>query len=224
MAAIICDYDGTFHESIRIYAPAFCKAYEYLVENYAAEPRIWREDEISRWLGYSSRDMWNLFMPDLPEETKRRCSEIIGSEMVRLVKEKKAVLYPGSREVWTSLRERGHRLIFLSNCKRNYMKIHQEAFELEKYFDGFYCTEDYDFAPKYRIFEEIRREFAGPYIIIGDRYHDMEIAEVHHLKSIGCAYGYGKVDELQKADAVAASCGEILELVENMCRNGDGSF
>lgn len=217
MAAIICDYDGTFHESIRIYVPAFRKAYDYLVEIHAARERVWEEKEISKWLGYSSQDMWNLFMPDLPQETKQRCSEIIGNEMVRLVKEKKAVLYPGSREVWSSLKEKGHKLVFLSNCKRSYMEIHRDAFELDQYFDGFYCTEDYDFSPKYRIFEEIRKAYEGPYIIVGDRYHDMEIAEIHHLKSIGCAYGYGNAGELQSAAVTAKSCGEIGALVDRIC-------
>ena len=39
MKGVIFDYDGTLHESIRIYAPAFHKAYEYLVEKGHAPQR-----------------------------------------------------------------------------------------------------------------------------------------------------------------------------------------
>ena len=67
MKGVIFDYDGTLHESIRIYAPAFHRAYEYLVEKRHAPQREWSASEIGRWLGYSSRDMWNEFMPGLDE-------------------------------------------------------------------------------------------------------------------------------------------------------------
>ena len=39
MKGVIFDYDGTLHESIRIYAPAFHRAYEYLVEKRHAPQR-----------------------------------------------------------------------------------------------------------------------------------------------------------------------------------------
>ena len=38
MKYIIFDYDGTLHNSIKIYKPAFLKAYDYLISNgYAKE-------------------------------------------------------------------------------------------------------------------------------------------------------------------------------------------
>lgn len=80
MATLVCDYDGTFHESIKIYAPAFRKAYAYLVEEKEALERAWTDAEISRWLGYNSKEMWKQFMPELNEEKKQQCSEMIGRE------------------------------------------------------------------------------------------------------------------------------------------------
>lgn len=216
MATLICDYDGTFHESIKIYAPAFRRAYDYLVRINEAEPRTWTDEEISIWLGYSSKDMWNSFMPDLPKEIKEKCSSMIGSEMICRVKGNEAALYEGSIEVWNSLRSKGHVLVFLSNCKRRYMDAHRAVFNLDKYFEGFYCTEDFDFAPKYEIFKRIKRDFKAPYIVVGDRYQDMEIARIHGLKSIGCAYGYGTREELQNATLTAESCIDIIYLTEKI--------
>lgn len=214
MATLVCDYDGTFHESIKIYAPAFRKAYAYLVEEKEALERAWTDAEISRWLGYNSKEMWKQFMPELNEEKKRQCSEMIGREMVRLVREKRAALYPKCREVWTALKEKGHTLIFLSNCKRGYMEAHRQMFLLDRYFEDFFCSEDYGFLPKYDIFEEIRKQYGGPYLVIGDRFQDMEVAVIHQLKSIGCAYGYGTAEELGSASAIADTCGDLVYLTD----------
>ena len=79
MKYIIFDYDGTLHNSIRIYEPAFKRAYDYLVNNGYAEEKVFKEDEVSRFLGLTARQMWNDFMPSLPEDEKKKCSSIIGA-------------------------------------------------------------------------------------------------------------------------------------------------
>lgn len=206
---IIFDYDGTLHESIKIYAPAFKKAYAYLVENGYAQDKIWREAEISKWLGYSSKDMWQEFMPELPSEIKEICSSIIGSSMLEYMQEGKAVLYEGSLKTLEKLRNMGYKLIFLSNCKVEYMEMHTRLFHLDKYFSDFYCTQQYDFAPKHEIFKDIRKNHKGSFIVVGDRFQDIEIATVHSLFSIGCAYGYGTLEELRDADVIVQSVDEI---------------
>lgn len=211
---IIFDYDGTLHESIVIYAPAFRKAYQYLVENKLAEDRFYSDEEISKWLGYSSKDMWNSFMPNIHPEIKEHCSSIIGSSMLTYIKEGKAKLYEGSIETLQYLKENGYVLIFLSNCKTAYMEAHIEAFSLDKYFDRFYCTEQYNFIPKYEIFEKIKLENEGEFIVVGDRFQDVEIAEKHNLKSIGCSYGYGDETELEKATWKIADIREIKKILD----------
>lgn len=213
MKNIIFDYDGTLHNSIKIYAPAFRKAYDHLVDEGFAEPRDWKEHEISKWLGYSSKDMWNNFMGHLPEEEKLKCSSIIGEHMVQSMIEGQAHLYEGAIEVLEELKERGYNLIFLSNCKIKYMNEHKRIFNLEKYFHDFYCTEQFEFKPKYEIFKSIKNKYLGEFIVIGDRFVDIEIAKVHNLSSIGCAYGFGTYDELKDADYIAQSVRNILECV-----------
>lgn len=196
---IIFDYDGTLHQSIAIYAPAFRKAYQYLVDNNLAKPCIYSDKEISKWLGYSSKDMWQSFMPLLPDEIKAHCSSLIGEAMLTYIKEGKAKLYSGALETLEDLKTQGYRLIFLSNCKIAYMDAHREYFKLDKYFDSFYCTEQYDFAPKYEIFKHIEAENEGSFVVVGDRFQDIEIALKYDLLSVGCLYGYGEERELESA-------------------------
>ena len=210
MKYIIFDYDGTLHNSIKIYKPAFNKAYDYLVSNGYAQEREFTEAEISQYLGLSAKDMWNSFMPNLPSCEKEKCSSIIGEAMVEYISLGQAELYDGSVETLNKLKQLGYKLIFLSNCKISYMKKHIKAFDLDKYFIDFYCSESYDFRPKYEIFEVIKEKYKGDFIVVGDRYVDMELAKKHSLTSIGCTYVYGNYNELVDADYIIDNIEEII--------------
>ena len=212
---IIIDYDGTLHECDVIYAPAFRLAYHRLVELSYAREREWQNGEISRWLGYSGREMWNEFMPDLPQEVKDECGGIIRDEMLRRVRSGAARLYSGALDALRELRGGGHNLVFLSNCKREYMLANTEHFGLDEFFSMFVCAEDFSFRAKHEIFAAIKPSLPqGGIAVVGDRWQDMEIAAVHGLKFIACGYGYGDAHELRGADVTVSSVGEIPGAVE----------
>jgi phosphoglycolate phosphatase len=218
MYNLIFDYDGTLHEGIKIYAPAFKKAQKYLLDKKLIEPTEYSDGDISVWLGFTAMEMWQSFAPDLPEEEKQMCSRIIGEEMVRLTLNGEASLYPNAKETLSELKRYGFNLLFLSNCKTIYMEAHKRHFLLGRYFSEFYCSEDCGFTAKHEIFKFIKDRWQGEFIVIGDRYQDMEIAEKHGLESIGCLYGYGKTEELQSADYKIMSIEEILPIVKNLPR------
>lgn len=213
MTNLLFDYDGTLHNCIKIYAPAFRLAYNYLTCLGYAPAKTFTDKEISQWLGYSSIDMWNLFMPSLPADIKEKCSKIIGDEMIRLVKSGKAQLYPTVINTLSKLKKDKYTLIFLSNCKKSYMNIHKKQFDLDKYFSAFYCTEDFSFKPKYEIFSQVKSNYTGDWIVIGDRLHDIEIAQRFNLKFLGCAYGYGTREELIGADSIAEKPEELYSKI-----------
>ena len=139
---IILDYDGTIHDSTRNYIYAFKQAYAFLVEAGHAAPRDWADAEITKWLGYSSKAMWENFMPDLDEDIRSKASKMIGQILLEKAQNGQSILYEGALETLQALKEKGYRLIFLSNCSRAYMEAHRESFGLDRYFDGMYCTED----------------------------------------------------------------------------------
>lgn len=213
MINLVFDFDGTLHDTIKIYAPAFRKAYGYLVGSGLAEDREVPDNEIGAWLGYSSRDMWNAFMPHLPETEKEYCSKMIGAELIQSLKAGKAKLYDGVLEILQQLKQQGYRLIFLSNCKTNYMQKSIRQFSLDKFFTAFYCAEQYGFAPKYEIFKHIAAEYPGDFIIIGDRDTDLQTAKRNGLPFIGCAYGYADAGELREAAFVAHSPYDIVTMI-----------
>ena len=118
-------------------------------------------------------------MPELPEEVQMCYSKRIGQFMFDRVKQKKAVLYEGAAETLNYLKEKGYQLIYLSNCGAEYMKIHTECFGLKNYFSQMYCSGDYDFQPKYEIFNVIREACPGEYLVVGDRFQDVYKRQVY---------------------------------------------
>lgn len=216
MTNLLFDYDGTLHNSIKIYAPAFRTAYTYLVDQGFADPKEFTDQEISHWLGFTADDMWRCFLPNLPEEEKKKCSAIIGKEMICFINKGMAELYPQAENTLQKLKDIGYHLIFLSNCKHAYMEAHMKQFRLDRFFCAFYCSEDYDFIPKHEIFKTIKASYSGDCIVIGDRFHDMEIAEKHDLQSVGCLYGYGAPNELQHATYRINNLSDMLPLLQNI--------
>ncbi|MCD8322082.1 MAG: HAD family hydrolase [Oscillospiraceae bacterium] len=215
-ATIILDYDGTLHDCIRIYAPAFRLAYDGLVRKGLMPPRTWQDKELEHWLGLTATEMWDTFAPQLSQEERTAAGAVVGTEMVRQITIGNARLYPGVTEVLDRMKQQGHRLVFLSNCRTAYMQAHRDAFGLDDWFSGFYCSEDFGWKSKPEVFLTIRERFPGPYIAVGDRYKDMDLARVYGLKAVGCAYGYGPQDELSDASVIVQSPAEIPDAVDTL--------
>lgn len=211
MASLIFDYDGTIHESMRTYAPAFRDTMKWLSDNGYVEDKEYADSEISRWLGFNSADMWGQFHPELSTEIREKARKMLGDNMAQRVDNGEGALFEGAEDMLSELKAQGHTLIFLSNCRIHYMERHRRVFGLDRFFDYFYCCEEYDFLPKYQIFRVFSPLHEPPFIVIGDRFHDIETAAENGLPSIGCAYGYGSMKELAAADIIVSSPADIPE-------------
>lgn len=209
---IYFDFDGTLHDSIKIYAPAFRKGFEYLVKENQALARTWSEDEIAYWLGYNKEEMWNNFMPDLDEKFKIKAGQIIGYEMIKCIEEGRGKLYEGAIEVLEYLVNKNYSLVFLSNCGISYKEKVDEVFQLYRYFSKMVCSEEYDYLPKGDILTRIIKQNTDEIAVIGDRYHDIEAGIQNKTLTIGCAYGYGSEAELSRADYLIKDIRDVMNL------------
>lgn len=206
---IFFDYDGTLHNSIKIYGPAFRKVYAYLVEQGFAERRDWSDKEISYWLGFNSQEMWKNFMPDLEENIRNMCSGMIGEEMKSLTQKGKPELYEGALDTLKYLKSRGYRLVFISNCKLSYRDCHSRFFNLGDYFEELACSEEYNFIPKHEILRDIKGKYPEEMVIIGDRFQDIEAGKKNGIYTIGCSYGFPLEGELDEADLIIENISEL---------------
>lgn len=213
---LIFDYDGTIHNTIVIYEAAFRRCFEWLVEEGYTEYQEIASDRIAGWLGINSREMWNSFLPQLSQEVKEAASQRVGADMVERIHAHQAVWYPKAEEVLEELKAAGYPMVILSNCKIAYREANWEEFSMYRWFSAFYDCESYGFAPKTEIIKELQKKFSGPFIVIGDRYSDLECAKACKSPFVGCLYGFGKKGELEDADLTADSIenlpGRILSL------------
>ena len=200
---VIFDFDGTIHNTARLYGQAFRKAYAMLVQEGFALPKDYTDEEVSIFLGVSAPDMWQTFMPHLPQEMKERASRTIGREMIAGVQRGEAVLYDGVIPVLKELKAQGCRLLMLSNCREAYMDAHRQALGLDAYFSAYFCAETYHFQPKEQIFRILKGLYPDTaYVMVGDRASDIQVGLVHHIPTVGCLYGFAAPDELAQADAL----------------------
>lgn len=210
---VVFDYDGTIHDTSKIYIAAFKKCYENLVRYGYAEKHTFADNEITKYLGCTAKEMWDGFMPNLPQNIKTLSMNLIRDEMARLIDEGKSSLYDGVYETLSDLKSEGRKTIILSNCAVGYMQNHRKHFHLDELFDGYFCAEEYGYAPKYEIFEHIKREYDGEFCVVGDRYHDFEAGLRNGALSVGCRYGFGNDTELSKADKIIDGISELKKII-----------
>ena len=213
---VIFDWDGTLHDTTKLYGNAFRVGYKWLVDNGYAKERYYSDADAAEYIGYSAVEMWKIFMPHLSREVTDIPNGIVAETMVSAIKEDKAVLYDGALDVLSQLKKEGYKLAFLSNCRISYMEAHRKYFDLDKYFDRMYNCEAFGWANKVSIFDTLKKELPGSYIMVGDRLSDLEVAYAHGFASIGCSYGFGSTDELKNASRIAADVRELPALIHEL--------
>lgn len=216
MPTVFFDYDGTLHDTIRVYAPAFRTGYAQLVSQGLAEPREFTDEWIAGWLGWNIVDMWHAFMPELTEEQWRPISRLIGKEMFRLIDEGHAGFYDGIEDALDQLKADGYGLVLLSNSQHAYCNRHREVFGLDRWFCDYVIAGDYPGMEKWEYFQKALPTFEGPYVVVGDRFHDIDAAVRAGVPSIGCGYGCARPGELDRASMVVESPREIPAAVKRL--------
>ncbi len=209
MVNLLFDYDGTLHDSLAIYAPAVLEVHAALAARGLAAGGPPALSTIREWIGLPPAEMWDRFQPDLPPAEKQAASARVGARMLELVRAGQARLYDGIPQVLDQLKGQGLRLLLLSNCPVSYLQAHTACFGLKRWFDGLYCGEQFGYRPKYAILPELRAQWPGAFLVIGDRAQDMEMARMNGLRAIGCGYGYGSPEELVGADYLARTPREL---------------
>ena len=216
MPTVFFDYDGTLHDTIRVYAPAFRTGYAQLVEQGLAKPREFTDEWIAGWLGWTVADMWHAFLPELTEEQWRPISRLIGKEMFRLIDEGHAGFYDGIEEALDQLKVDGYRLVLLSNSQHAYCNRHREVFGLDRWFCDYVIAGDYPGMEKWEYFQKALPCFDGPYAVVGDRFHDIDAAVRAGVPSVGCGYGCARPGELDQASVVVESPRQIPDAVKRL--------
>ncbi|MCQ2552965.1 MAG: HAD family hydrolase [Clostridia bacterium] len=209
---LILDYDGTLHNSVVIYEPAFRKVMAEISEMGWIEKEEYSSEEITYWVGFSAKEMWEKFHPELSDEQKSYAGRRIGQYMLKDVADGRGKLYDGALETLEALSKK-YKLVFFSNCNSEYAEVHKKAFGLDRFIEEFWCTGDYGFKQKEEVFAEHIYQPGRHYIIVGDRIKDMNLAKSCGMPFVGCLYGFGTEKELEGADYLIGSISELSKIL-----------
>ncbi|MDU6783510.1 HAD family hydrolase [uncultured Peptoniphilus sp.] len=210
--SIIFDFDGTLHNTIKIYYPAFSSGVEFLRNHGFAKDFELNEKNVSKFLGEKPNFAYDLIAKGADEKLKREVMALVGKKMDENIKNGLGKLYEGTIKVLEELSE-DYDLYILSNCRESYLDTALDVYGIKKYFKKYFAAETYDFLPKEDIIKKERQKIKEEIIFVGDRHHDMEAARKNNIRSIFCTYGFGSEEEGKDASYKISSIGEILKLL-----------
>ena len=210
--SIIFDFDGTLHNTLKIYYPAFSSGVDFLKEHGFAKDFELNEKNVSRFLGEKPNFAYDLIAKGADEKLKREVMALVGKKMDENIKNGVGELYEGTIKVLEKL-SKDYDLYILSNCRESYLDLALDVYAIKKYFKKCFAAETYAFIPKDEIIKKERQHIKEEIIFVGDRHHDMEAARKNNLKSIFCSYGFGSAEERKDANYKISSIGELLNLL-----------
>jgi len=203
---LIFDLDGTLFRTETVTIPAVQHCFQEL--GMPVPPA----DEICSFFGKPTREFhdWVRSISDVKND-----SDLVDSisrtelELISVTGE----LYPGIPEVLTTLRKSVEKMAICSNGTGEYVPRVLREHCIIDFFDAVSYRGDSGHDKPFMVRELLEITPGPPAIVIGDRRDDIEAAHENAIGSIAAGYGYGKVDELKYADAVADKPGDLTFLV-----------
>ena len=208
LAALIFDLDGTLTDS----KPGIVGC---LREVLVARELDWREP-LDRFVGPPVEEWTVELMPTGGDEDRaalareyRACYDRVGW--------KNNSVFAGVREMLAGLHEQGFRLYVCTSKQQHFAVRILDLFALSGLFTAIYGDKsEYRNHGKAELLAMLLRENAideKSAVMIGDRSFDIEAARTNGIRSIAAGWGYGSAEEFLLADGVAATPGDVRELV-----------
>lgn len=208
--SILFDLDGTLTDSgegiINCAAPA--------LEHFGIP--IPQRDALRVFVGPPLHDTFRQF--GVPEDQVDEAIRIYRSRYVPIGKFENTP-YPGIRELLEKLRAQGHRL-FVATSKPEDMSVEiLEHFDLARFFDRI-CGASLDRSRSSKdavIAYLLQQHGAGEQMVmVGDTVFDILGAAAHGIPAVGVAWGYGSVEEMEKAGAaaIATTMEELFRILQ----------
>lgn len=194
---ILFDLDGTLTDS----GEGITKCAQLALRHFGID--IPDRKQLGVFVGPPLRESFPKF--GVPEEKVEEAIHIFRSRYLTVGKFENFP-YPGIPELLDTLKEQGHRL-FVATSKPESTAIEiLEKFELAPYFEKI-CGAESDSSrdTKEAVIGYLLQQ-AGPLenaVMVGDTAFDVLGAAAHGIPAIGVSWGYGDIEEMRAAGAVA---------------------
>jgi phosphoglycolate phosphatase len=126
-------------------------------------------------------------------------------------------VYPGVSEMLAGLQREGYPFYVCTSKTEHFAVRILERFKLADFFNGIYGDKlEYTSHSKVDLLARILSEHAltrESAWMVGDRVFDIDAAHANNIRCVAAAWGYGTQNEWAQADAVAATPGDVAEVV-----------
>lgn len=214
--SIIFDFDGTLHDTKKLYIEPLRDGIKLLEEKgYKTEIKSEEVDgEYAKsFLGYRSEETFKKIAKDAPDYIRDEVSHFVGKRMLEELENGKGRLYDNTVKVLEKLKEKNCKIYILSNSGWRYLSRMTEYYDIEKYFEKIYPAKSYGILTKAEIIKKEIAEFEREVLVVGDRFHDIEGGFENNFKTAFCKYGFGKDEESKNANYIINDIIEVLDIV-----------
>ncbi len=194
---VLFDLDGTLTDP----AEGITRCYAHALERLGRTPPA--RAELLRFIGPPMRENFAATLGDDREMIER--AVVFYRERFATVGLYENAVYPGVREMLSSLRGAGLRLHVATSKMTEYSVRIVEHFGLAEFFVSVHgATPDGGLDDKAELLARLLRVEeidAAESVMVGDREHDIRAASRNNVASVGVTYGYGSRAELAAAGA-----------------------
>ncbi|MFH1277121.1 MAG: HAD family hydrolase [Candidatus Eisenbacteria bacterium] len=204
---LVFDLDGTL-----FYGGDVTSAAVWETADRARFPRP-EAEEIHKYFGRPFHEFRAWLRAFAPGRDIEAALDDIDRREVELVPEK-GRLFDGVPEMLGELEGAGYRLAICSNGRHPYVGAVLRSMGIEHFFDPVRIRETEEEYKTLMARDVIASVGVKPVVVIGDRKDDVAAAKGNGAFSIGCAYGFGGMDEIGEADLIVNGPSEIPGAVE----------
>lgn len=215
MKAILFDLDGTLSNS----KEGITKCVQYALKHFGIDEPD--RDKLEVFIGPPLVDSFMKYYDMTLEQAKEATAKY--RERYTPIGIHEAEMYPGTRECLEELKRQGYIIGMASSKPENYCKIVLEDFGILELFDDVVgATMDGRIDSKEQVLQEVFRRWShygqNEMCLIGDSIFDVEGANLVGIPCIAVTYGFGDVEEMKAAGAVAFvdNLTELPDVLKNM--------
>lgn len=214
MKAVLFDLDGTLSNS----KEGITKCVQYALKHFGIEEPD--RDKLEIFIGPPLVDSFMNFYGMSLEDAKIATAKY--RERYTPIGIHEASMYPGARECIEELKRQGYIIGMASSKPEEYCRIILEDFGILELFDDVVgATMDGRIDSKEQVLMEVFRRWShygkDEMCLIGDSIYDVEGANLVGIPCVAVSYGFGDVQEMTAAGAVAV-IDNLVELPEVLKR------
>ncbi|MHA2073221.1 MAG: HAD family hydrolase, partial [Candidatus Hodarchaeales archaeon] len=211
---IIFDFDGTLFKGETFSLPIFHNCLRNLYSKFTIKHKYPSDETILSQFGKQAEDIYKDLFGSTNVEIINYFSKCVEHLEVKSFEEGGGELFPNIEKVLSILKENGFRMAICTNAREDYIEAAINRFHLNRFFDEIFAAGMFPGKDKkWMVQNLVKKLSSSQFMVVGDRYHDIEAAKANNGIAVGCKYGYGR-KEIEKADVVISSFIELLSILD----------